>query len=216
MKILFTSNFLFLYLLLTTGNTYGACNHQGLINCLDYLGGEACFEEFSCPVSCQSVQLEECLHYGGGEACYSKWFCNETQESGLWFGEYYRTNYSQISAKVKKFHQGSFGCAAFASTALKEAGFSITQVKVTNDLERQLIKLNWNKITDLTSLVKGDVVFTTKSTSNLPGTYSHVYVFQAYSRGRSEAYVTDNYGAYVRRNIFNGPRSPSVIAYRSR
>lgn len=141
----------------------GACKQESLVNCLQHLGGRSCFERFACDVSCQRPQLQECLRFNGGDACYEKWFCEKQNDLGSRFGDFYLDNYPYISTEVRKFHRGSFGCAAFASTALKLAGYDISQVKVTNDLERQLINLGWTKITNLRALKKGDVVFTTKS-----------------------------------------------------
>ena len=190
-----------------------SCNEERLNICFDNGGGTACYEKWSCQPYCNLKQMEVCIKNGGGSACKAKWSCLDGLR-GDRMAEFYRNNYSRIQKEVATFHTGSYGCAAYASTALKLYGFPIKQVKVTNQLENQLKEKGWKKITDLTKLQKGDVVFTSKSTSNIPGTWSHVYVFQGYLSGRRYAYVTDNYGKYGQRNIYAGSRSPSVIAYR--
>ena len=173
--------------------------------------------------SCQVQNLNVCLDYKGGQACYAKYGCKlgDEKESGKGstdtdngkFGNWYKDHYSKVVSETKLFHQGSFGCAATASTALKLYGDSIQQKKVTNELESQFIKKGWTVIKDMSKLKKGDVVFTDKSTSNIPGTYSHVFVFQYYD-GKGYARITDNNGNLILRNIGEGPRSKSVIAYR--
>lgn len=171
--------------------------------------------EVSSTADCNRAQLDICLQYGGGQACYEKWSCTPDQEpSGAAFGDYYKNNYRSIASKAEEFFSGSYSCAAFASTAFKMAGFKVRQVTVTNDVESQLISLGWSKITNLRKLQKGDVVFATKEGSNIPGTYAHVFVFQSYAQGTSDAWVTDNYGQLTQRNLFEGPRSPAVHAFR--
>lgn len=133
--------------------------------------------------------------------------------TGAWIAKYYKNNYWTIKNEVKKFHRGSYGCAAYASTALKMAGVNVRQVKSTNQLANQLDNLGWRWTKNMGALKPGDVVFTDPKTSNLDGTYSHVYIFQRYD-GPNYAIVTDNYGREVRRNIGRGRRSRSVIAYR--
>jgi len=173
--------------------------------------------------SCQKNQVKVCLDYKGGDACYAKYGCEKSDLkdsisgdldlNGVTFGNWYKDNYSKVAAETKKIHQGAFGCAATASTALKLYGYSIIQKKVTNEIESQLIKKGWTAIKDMKKLKKGDVVFTDKATSNIPGTYSHVYVFQYYE-GNGFARITDNNGNLILRNIGTGQRSKSVIAYR--
>lgn len=123
--------------------------------------------------------------------------------------------YPEIQKEVAKFHHGSNGCAAFASTMLSKLGFPIEQVKITNQLADQLKGLGWPAITDMSDLKRGDIVFTDPSTSNVRNTFSHAYAFQRYDpRDHNYAFVTDNTGREVRRNIGAGRRSPSVLAYR--
>jgi hypothetical protein len=176
------------------------------------------------PGRCQRQKLQVCLDYKGGESCFAKFHCSkETLAQPLSsaeppeedpFGTWYSQNYKSVVDEVRTFHQGAYGCAAFASTALKMFGFSVTPKKVTNELEIQLIRQGWIKISDMEALEQGDVVFTDKATSNLQGTYSHVYIFQNYE-GKGYGRITDNKGNRILRNIGPGPRSRSVIAYRA-
>ena len=133
------------------------------------------------------------------------------------FADWYKKNYPTIKTEYRKFHQGSYGCAAIASTALKMYGINVRQVKLTNDVERQLKANNWTPITDMSKLQPGDVVFT-GGKSNVPGTYSHVYVFGGYTdSGKRRAVSIDNYGVGTR-NLYQGGdgdlKSPSVKAWR--
>jgi hypothetical protein len=138
--------------------------------------------------------------------------------SSSFLAPYYKNNYSAIAQKTKAFYPESprYACAAFASTALKEAGFKIKQVLLTNDVEKQLLATGWTAIYDLKALRVGDVVFTDKSKSNVPGTYSHVYVFNGYVDGNTDlGWAIDNQGNGYRRNIASsGDYGASVIAYR--
>lgn len=128
---------------------------------------------------------------------------------------YYSNNYSQVRDAARRFWPHSYGCAAFASTALKMAGYPVKQVLLTNDVEKQLKGMGWQAVTHMNQLKPGDVVFTDKATSNVAGTYSHVYVYQG-SAGPGYARVLDNYGSGFKRNIGAGGYSRSVIAYRPR
>ena len=136
-------------------------------------------------------------------------------KSGQWFADYYVNNYSAIIAERNKYYSSSYSCAATASTALKMAGYGITQVLITNDVESQLINKGWKKITNMGALLPGDVVFTDKSVSNIPGTYSHVQVFIKYSNSaKTYAYITDNNGNMLNVNLYSGSWPTSVVAYR--
>lgn len=128
---------------------------------------------------------------------------------------YYSNNYNQVRDAARRFWPNSFPCAAFASTALKMAGYPVKQVLLTNDVEKQLKGMGWQAVTNMNQLKPGDVVFTDKATSNVSGTYSHVYVYQG-SAGPGYARVLDNYGPGFKRNIGPGGYSKSVIAYRPR
>ncbi len=137
-------------------------------------------------------------------------------QQGQQFANYYFNNYQQIRDEARKFWSQPYGCAAYCSTALKMFGIKVTQVLITNEVEAQLKSLGWHKITDMRQLKPGDVVFTDKKTSNIAGTWSHVYVFRKYTDGSKKyAWVLDNYGQKKTRNIGSGPRSRSIIAYRS-
>ena len=128
---------------------------------------------------------------------------------------YYEANYQSIKTDARKFWPNSYACAAFASTALKRYGFDVKQVLVTNEIEEQILRLGFTTISDLAQLLPGDLVFTTKSTSNIPGTYSHVFVFNGYAGSQSKAFAIDNYKSrYVRNIDGNGGYSQAVIAYR--
>ena len=127
---------------------------------------------------------------------------------------HYWQNYNRIKAKAKKFWPRSFACAAFASTALKDYGVGVRQVLVTNDLESQLIRQGFRKISNMNQLVVGDVVFASKIDSNIPGTYAHVYVFNGYTANRQSAIAIDNYNRSYQRNLYSGQYTRSVVAYR--
>ena len=136
--------------------------------------------------------------------------------AGQQFADFYFNNYAQIRARARQFWPHSYGCAAYCSTALKTFGINIRQVLTTNEVENQLRSLGWKKITDMRQLEPGDVVFTDKATSNLPGTWSHVYIFRRYTDSlKRYAWVLDNYGQNKTRNIGSGQRSRSILAYRS-
>lgn len=136
---------------------------------------------------------------------------------GQVFVDAYKADYSQITKKVNAFYaQGSkWGCAAYASTALKQFKLPIKQVLVTNELEQQFLALGYKKV-NLSLLKPGDVVFTTKADSNLKGTYSHVFVHGGYTGPlRRESLATDNYTSeYVRTLGGNKTYSKAVVAYR--
>ncbi|NRA68033.1 MAG: hypothetical protein HRU19_26360 [Pseudobacteriovorax sp.] len=173
--------------------------------------------------------VAECKRLGGGRACESnRWslaIYNSAKQnlstedislSGTTFSQYYANNYGYIKKVARKFWSKPYGCAAYASSALKLAGFSIKQVLVTNDVESQLKKLGWTRITKMSQLAAGDVVFTDKATSNIAGTYSHVYVFHRYSNSaKTSAIISDNNGTRITRNVYRGNRSRSVVAYRA-
>jgi hypothetical protein len=136
--------------------------------------------------------------------------------AGQQFADYYFNNYGQISTRARQFWPNANGCAAYCSTALKMFGINVHQVLITNEVETKLRSLGWKKIIDMGQLEPGDVVFTDKQTSNIPGTWSHVYVFRQYTdNSKKYAWVLDNYGQNLTRNIGSGPRSRSIIAYRS-
>ena len=138
-----------------------------------------------------------------------------TLSKGERFGKFYDSNYFAVQKKARQFWPNSFACAAFASTALKMAGYNVKQVLVTNEVESQLKRLGWKKITNMRALKGGDVVFTDKQTSNIPGTWSHVYVVQTYF-DRNHVVVNDNYGKRTKRNLFGGGKySISKVAYRA-
>jgi hypothetical protein len=143
----------------------------------------------------------------------------DSESDGAQFSDFYKSNYPTIDAARRKFWNQPFGCAATASTALKLGGFDVKQVLVTNEVESQLKALKWRRITNMRALRPGDVVFTSKATSNAAGTYSHVFVFHNYMNGGTNyAMVSDNYGSNHSRNLFwNGPgdKSSSVVAYRA-
>ena len=168
-----------------------------------------------------------CLEYSGGPACYSqRWDAQfygnlvgigsvDPKTVGAQFSQYYQNQYQTIYREAKEFWPNAYGCAAFASTALKLFGFDIDQVLVTNPLETQVIALGWQKITNLALLEPGDLVFTDKRTSNIPNTWSHVYVFHSFVNQRTVT-MSDNNGNRIRRNLWGGPQSNSIVAYRPR
>ncbi len=134
-------------------------------------------------------------------------------KNGSDFADFYRDNYADVRTKAREFWPNSYGCAAFASTALKLAGYPVQQVLITNELETQLIDMGWRPILDMSRLQAGDIVFTDKESSNIPGTFSHVYVFDHYADTHT-AVVLDNYGLLTQRNLGAGSFSRSVLAYR--
>ena len=170
--------------------------------------------------ACNWDRLDICLKSNGGKACYPKWGCTPGQSrppsktQGAAFSARYLSEYSTIKGKVDDFYRGSFRCAAFASTALRHAGFNVTQKLITNEVETQLKGLGWTKVTDMGALRAGDVVFTDKATSNVPNTWSHVYVFHRYD-GKGIAIISDNNGNGIRRNVGSGVQSTSKVAYRA-
>ena len=190
---------------------------------------DACFDGTNAFGPFTLDQVKECYRYIGGTPCVTlRWHGSFVKKpvivtpekkpgksKGAYFNEYYDTNYYSVSKRAKQFWPNSFGCAAFASTALKMAGFKIKQVLITNEVESQLKRLGWKKITNMAALKPGDVVFTDKQTSNVPGTWSHVYVFHKYHNSKT-AIVNDNYGKRTKRNIYgSGKFSVSKIAYRA-
>jgi hypothetical protein len=186
-------------------NADGSCNKEALAVCVSYKGGDACYPRYGCVKGAANDLPPDVPVVGSGTA-------------GAKFSEYYKNNYPAIDAERRKYHNESFGCAATASTALKMYGFSVVQRKVTNEVESQLIALKWTKVTDMKALKAGDVVFTDKATSNIAGTYSHVFVFHNYTGGGTTyAKVSDNYEGNHSRNIayVQGGRSKSVLAYRA-
>ena len=199
-----------------------SCDRGALQVCLDYGGGDACYAKAGCPATervCAARQLQICLESKGGDACYAKHDCQKgvdtpTSDRGATFSRYYAGNYPAIRTAARKFWPNSFGCAAYASTALKMGGFGLKQVLLTNDVESQLKAKGWKTVTNLGALRAGDVVFTDKATSNVAGTYSHVYVFHKYA-SPGYAIISDNNGNNISRNIGPGPRSRSVVAYRA-
>jgi hypothetical protein len=180
--------------------------------------------------SCDKQNLLVCRSYGGGDACFAKYGCKPGDEksgssstrdpagvsAGAEFSTYYLDNYSTIDRERRKFWNQPFGCAATASTALKLGGFKVKQVLLTNDVESQLIKLGWTKITNLKALQAGDVVFASKSGSNVEGTYAHVFVFHTYTNSaKTYAKISDNNGGNISRNIGPGPKTESEVAFRA-
>ena len=137
---------------------------------------------------------------------------------GTGFLNFFKKNYETISGEAQKFFADGTtnSAAAYSSTALKLAGYNVNQVNLTNQLEGELLRLKWKRVSTLL-LQKGDVVFTTKEGSGISGTYSHVFIHGGYTGPlRRFSRATDNQGVSYERNLFfqKGGKTKAIFAYR--
>ena len=147
------------------------------------------------------------------------WCFSFAAHAGESFGDklatYYgdKKNYQAVKAEVMIWWGTTTnGCVAFASTALRELGIEVPLEGRINGERISLLtlpfsiylqeSLHWKKITDLTELAPGDLVFTEDEAYPL-----HVFVFHSWkSKKKQLVYAIDNQKFLYVRTLQGDPK----------
>ncbi|CUQ01408.1 SH3 domain-containing protein [Clostridium baratii] len=109
-----------------------------------------------------------------------------------------------VHLKAIELHNGdtSNNCVYFTSEALRRVSVDIPKnIAYTTNLEKELVKRNWGKVTDLSKLEAGDICFAGEA---------HAYIFMGWANEeKTVAYVVDNQKArfgstYHERGLYDG------------
>ena len=109
-----------------------------------------------------------------------------------------------VHLKAIELHNGdtSNNCVFFTSEALRRVSVDIPEnIAYTTNLEKELVKRNWGKVTDLSKLEAGDICFAGEA---------HAYIFMGWANEeKTVAYVVDNQKArfgstYHERGLYDG------------
>ncbi|MDU1054173.1 SH3 domain-containing protein [Clostridium baratii] len=109
-----------------------------------------------------------------------------------------------VHLKAIELHNGdtSNNCVFFTSEALRRVSVDIPKnIAYTTNLEKELVKRNWGKVTDLSKLEAGDICFAGEA---------HAYIFMGWANEeKTVAYVVDNQKArfgstYHERGLYDG------------
>lgn len=177
--------------------------------------------------------IEECVARGGGSACDSlRWErslvaplpAEETASTGdvgalangacsgvnaRMAGHYgSREGYSQVSrSAMKVLGTRKNGCAAWLSTAIRQAGGNVSVQTTTNGLRDELLRRGWTVIKNQADLRPGDVIIT-KDRKGWKGHPDHVYMFAGWADGSHKVPLgVDNQG------FTHSRKGKSPIAY---
>lgn len=143
-----------------------------------------------------------------------------TARSVAFFKE--KENYEKVKSRVLNWFGSTVnGCVLFASNALRLSG---TNIPVTRQIGGDLVtlttkpfvrhmleNLKWKKITDLDSLLPGDIGVT-EDKAGFPTYPSHVYTFMGWkNKEKRIALVNDNQGYMIERYLDGGGRDDRTL-----